>query len=353
MIKENHHIQAGLFVTIGLLILTGVIFLLGRERQVFTRKVHYFAYFNNTGGLALGAPVRLGGITIGQVDKINFTSEESDPRIRVDLLLTTDYLDRIRENSVAVLQTQGLLGDQYVAISTGTAGVKIAPGGEIKVEEGPGLTEAFERAGDILDHVASLADDLKATVQDLRENTLVHLSSSSESIANITRQIETGDGVIHDLVFGQDEQDEKPSLDEILDNVNDIVDTVKNGDGLLHTLIYEDESTQLLENLTLAAEEITRTASTLAEISKEIRDGNGLAHSIIYDDAPEGFDEVVKKLNRTASNLEATSKALASGSGTLGALIVDPSLYENLVEVTDDAKRSYLLRQLIRSSLKK
>jgi hypothetical protein len=50
--------------------------------------------------------------------------------------------------------------------------------------------------------------------------------------------------------------------------------------------------------------------------------------------------------------LRTTSDALASGTGTLGALILDPQLYDNLVEVTDGAKRSFILRQAIRSSLK-
>ena len=54
----------------------------------------------------------------------------------------------------------------------------------------------------------------------------------------------------------------------------------------------------------------------------------------------------------TADNMRVATEALAKGTGTLGALLVDPQLYDNLVEVTDGAKRSFLLRQAIRSSLK-
>jgi len=50
-------------------------------------------------------------------------------------------------------------------------------------------------------------------------------------------------------------------------------------------------------------------------------------------------------------NLKQASAALAKGSGTLGALLMDSRLYDNLIEVTDDAKRSLILRQAIRSSL--
>jgi hypothetical protein len=64
------------------------------------------------------------------------------------------------------------------------------------------------------------------------------------------------------------------------------------------------------------------------------------------------IEEVLVSLAKTAQNLRTTSDALATGTGTLGALILDPQLYDNLVEVTDGAKRSFILRQAIRSSLK-
>ena len=54
---------------------------------------------------------------------------------------------------------------------------------------------------------------------------------------------------------------------------------------------------------------------------------------------------------KAAENLKTTTDALAHGTGTLGALLVDPKLYDNLVEVTDGAKRSFLLRHAVRSSL--
>src|SRR5690606_40323182 len=65
----------------------------------------------------------------------------------------------------------------------------------------------------------------------------------------------------------------------------------------------------------------------------------------IYDKAPENIDDIVAKLNRTASNLEKASKALSEGEGTLGALLVDAQLYNNAVEITDGAKRSFLLKE--------
>ena len=40
-----------------------------------------------------------------------------------------------------------------------------------------------------------------------------------------------------------------------------------------------------------------------------------------------------------------------SSDGTLGALIDDPTVYENLAQFLEGARRSYLLRSLIRSTI--
>jgi phospholipid/cholesterol/gamma-HCH transport system substrate-binding protein len=45
------------------------------------------------------------------------------------------------------------------------------------------------------------------------------------------------------------------------------------------------------------------------------------------------------------------SERLKSGDGTVGALIEDPTVYENMVQFLEGARRSYLLRSLIRSSI--
>jgi phospholipid/cholesterol/gamma-HCH transport system substrate-binding protein len=51
------------------------------------------------------------------------------------------------------------------------------------------------------------------------------------------------------------------------------------------------------------------------------------------------------------ANLRAVTERLKSGEGTVGALLEDPTVYENLVQFLEGARRSYLLRTLIRSTI--
>jgi phospholipid/cholesterol/gamma-HCH transport system substrate-binding protein len=51
------------------------------------------------------------------------------------------------------------------------------------------------------------------------------------------------------------------------------------------------------------------------------------------------------------ANLRAVTERLKSGEGTVGALLEDPTVYENLVQFLEGARRSFLLRTLIRSTI--
>ena len=126
---------------------------------------------------------------------------------------------------------------------------------------------------------------------------------------------------------------------------------MKNGSGVLHALVYGDKGEEKLVSLTEAFAKIGDASSKLGDILAQARDGKGMLHSLAYSDSSKDFDELIRKLHETADNLNKASSSLSQGTGTLGALLIDSKVYDNLVEVTDDAKRSVILRGLIRSSL--
>jgi phospholipid/cholesterol/gamma-HCH transport system substrate-binding protein len=353
MKTEKYFFQAGLFICIGLVALGTMVFLLGKERHIFTTRVVYKTHFTDIQGLSIGAPVRLGGITIGEVSSIAFANNPDDHRIGVDLLVSQGSLERIRNDSRAELKTQGLLGDQFVAISPGTEATVIAPGGTITSFESQSLDKTIAKANAIVEDVSTLSNELTKAVQELRNQTLVNVAEGTESIARITKQIETGDGFLHKLIYSDKKDSSSKDIEGIIATAADIAKEIKHGKGLLHALVYEPNGATLVNKLVSASSELGSTANVITAVVKEIKDGDGLIHDLVYSSDSNGLSEMLERLANAAGHLEKTTQALASGSGTLGALIVDPSLYENLVEVTDDAKRSFLLRQAIRSSLKK
>src|SRR5438552_1310846 len=71
------------------------------------------------GGLNEGATVRLAGVQLGRVKRVNLPPEPGG-KVRVDLSIATRFSNRVRKNSVARVETQGLLGDRIVDLSVGT-----------------------------------------------------------------------------------------------------------------------------------------------------------------------------------------------------------------------------------------
>jgi phospholipid/cholesterol/gamma-HCH transport system substrate-binding protein len=140
-------------------------------------------------------------------------------------------------------------------------------------------------------------------------------------------------------------------------DVSDLLHEIRTGKGVLHALVYSDRGDKAVQRLFEASDSVAVASDNLSSLLAAARTGNGLLHDLIYTDVEPGvvakrIEQVLISLANTAQNLKVTSDALAQGTGTLGALILDPKLYDNLVEVTDGAKRSFILRQAIRSSLK-
>jgi phospholipid/cholesterol/gamma-HCH transport system substrate-binding protein len=89
---------------------------------------HVTAKFDNIGDLRAGASVSISGVSIGQVQKIGF-----DPKTYkavVTLRIDTKY-GEIPDDSYASIQTQGLLGGKYIALSPGGADTYLKDGGQI------------------------------------------------------------------------------------------------------------------------------------------------------------------------------------------------------------------------------
>ena len=117
----SREIRVGFFVLIGLIMASVVVFMIGDQRNMFARKVDYFATFRDVQGLAAGAPVRMSGINVGSVTKVGHSDDLDDPRIHVELWMVRSEAMRLRKDATAHVVNKGLLGDKMLEIEPGTA----------------------------------------------------------------------------------------------------------------------------------------------------------------------------------------------------------------------------------------
>jgi phospholipid/cholesterol/gamma-HCH transport system substrate-binding protein len=152
-VKQTRALEFGT----GLFVLLGFAALFFLVTQITSRSVvwHETGYrlvarFQNVGSLKVGAPVSMGGVTIGRVESIDYDS--SDYKAVARLRIEARYA-RIPNDSDAAVFTAGLLGGQYVGITPGGAETYFKDGDQIELTQSAVVLEnliskfLFEKAG--------------------------------------------------------------------------------------------------------------------------------------------------------------------------------------------------------------
>lgn len=113
----KYEFWVGLFVLLGF---AALVFLGLRVANVqgFSSEKNYtlYANFDNIGGLKVRAPIKVGGVVVGRVEKIDLDPQTYTPRVALAVKQT---FDKIPENSSLSIKTSGLLGEQYIALNIG------------------------------------------------------------------------------------------------------------------------------------------------------------------------------------------------------------------------------------------
>jgi phospholipid/cholesterol/gamma-HCH transport system substrate-binding protein len=354
--KAPNELKAGIFIFASLALLAMLIFVMGKDRQIFADQAEYYTTFRDVKGLAVGAPIRLGGITIGRIARVGFSDDLNDMRVHVSLLINEEYLDRLRSDSMVMIETQGLLGDRFITVSAGASNDKLKPRSGLPSMEPTDFSQIIPRAQAAVDNTADITLRLNQALDGLKPETIAAFGDAAASLSKIFNAVNTEKGFVHRLVYDEKEGARLlESLAKTSADISGLVAEARTGKGLLHALIYDEETAKTLGQ---AAKGVARATEEVGSVLAAARDGKGLVHDLIYTEVEPGavaakIERIMTSLDETAKNLKVASDALASGTGTLGALILDPKVYDSLVEITDGAERSFLLRQAIRSSLKK
>jgi phospholipid/cholesterol/gamma-HCH transport system substrate-binding protein len=359
-------VRIGAFILSGLLVFFAIIYLLGAQARYFERKYDLVAEFTEVGGLIDGATVRLAGVQIGRVTAV-VLPEQPGGKVRVTLTIARRYAERIRRDSEAHIATQGLLGDKIVEISLGsTAAPALQPGETVASREPFEMQQMFKAGVETMQTVKELAASLKGT---------------AARVDRIAKEVETGKGLVHALVY--DEPESLNRLNVILARTQQILARAEQSDSavgvllspesgksarallaamdalgrgaekadgrdtLLTALLYDPQYKGLVDDL-------QSIAHNFRDVSERVAQGQGLLGQLTRDgsDGTAGaLGDATADFRVAMANLRQVTDRLRAGEGTMGGLLEDPTVYENLVQFLEGARRSFLLRTLIRSTI--
>lgn len=140
----------GIFVVATLLLFGAGVFWIGNSQFRFTSTYRLYADFENVAGLTEGASVQVGGVHEGTVRRI-LLPPRPDQKVRVEMDLKGITRSVVKKDSVAAIQTEGLVGDQYVAITFGSTGAPPVNNGDTIGAETPlQISDIIKKTNDLL-----------------------------------------------------------------------------------------------------------------------------------------------------------------------------------------------------------
>jgi phospholipid/cholesterol/gamma-HCH transport system substrate-binding protein len=152
--------RLGAFIIATLGILAAGIFIIGSKQYLFTPTYRLKAQFASVVGLNPGAEVRVGGVNTGSVRGIELPHKPTD-KITVLMDLQRSTKDIIKQDSVASIETEGLLGNEYVSISFGTAQASNVKDDDFIASQPPlVIADLMKKASGILDSSQEALDSM-------------------------------------------------------------------------------------------------------------------------------------------------------------------------------------------------
>jgi phospholipid/cholesterol/gamma-HCH transport system substrate-binding protein len=177
--------RLGAFIVVTLAILVAGIFIIGSKQYLFSSTYRLKAQFDNVVGLDAGADVRVGGVHSGTVSSIVLPHKPGE-KVMVIMDLGKSTHEIIKQDSVATIETEGLLGNQYLAISFGSAGKADVRDGDTIASEAP------LQMSDLLEKTSGILDSSQQAIQ--------NATRATANIDSISAKINTGQGTVGALV---------------------------------------------------------------------------------------------------------------------------------------------------------
>jgi phospholipid/cholesterol/gamma-HCH transport system substrate-binding protein len=317
-------LRVGVVTIVSLVVLAVTIVYVGSGGgSPFSRKYELKALMADINGLKPGAPVRVGGLEVGTVEKVGF--DEKGGMVEVTMKLDREVQPRVTTKSEANLGSLGLLGEKAMDITPSTEGSPIEDGGYISAAaEDPfkGLLTETSESTSHLNRILARMDAGEGTLgKALRDEELYNrMVDVGMRLQAVMAKLESPAGPLGRLV---NDRQMSEQLAASVRGIEAVVNRVEQGKGPLGALSRDEQLVADLKSLT----------ANLSEVAGKLKRGEGSAGKLLQDDA------LFKRLDSVAGRLDALIGRMESGEGSAGRLIRDPEFYNNMNGAAEDMRK--------------
>lgn len=364
--KFTIELKVGIFVTFA--ILSILLFILIQTRLGKWTGYEIGVMFDYVSGLEIGSPVRVSGVRVGEVRKIEILYEEK-PKILVKLKITPGV--KIGKNSKITIKTLGIIGEKYIEIIP-SADKEFIKKGEIVQGENPLSVDKIANMGEeiatnlnkILSDISKLTGDKK--IQDEIKNILSEsntalkkINSSFDKISVLVDELKETNKNINLFI-----ETNSPELKKVLENTDNFLMVSKKGieetlNDIRNFLEIKDKIEETMKSFSetsnefkLVSSEIKeflekiQTEGLIAKIMKEERLIEDIKEEIgIIKDATLKFKETTFKIGETTENFKKSLENLnyilenlKTDRGTIGKFLYRDELYNEIYDFVKDIK---------------
>jgi phospholipid/cholesterol/gamma-HCH transport system substrate-binding protein len=287
MLKLSNEVKVGITVLLAFLVaIVGFRFM--RDVPIFRQTLEISTTFDRGDGISQGSIVNVNGVKVGSVRTVRLTNDN-----RVRIVMRLDGQTRIPENSVAQLTSLGIVEGKSIVIRLGDSSRMAEFGDEIEGVYVESMTEVLGSRGE------EIAGDVSESLSELN----IFLRQLNDTF----------------------DDEARTSLDETLLNASratqQIASVLEDKQGEINRAI-ESGSSMLSQLDTLATDNRARVDSIMTSLEQNIGE----------------LENLRTELESATSNLNTILEKINNGDGTLGRLVNDPSVYENIDELTIEIK---------------
>ena len=275
------------------LLIWGISFLKGNN--IFENSNEYYSIYKNIDGLESSAPVRINGLTVGNVTDIYFHPNSSGDII-VKFTLNNDI--KFPRNSIAKIYNSDIMGTKAVKLIYGNSNI-------------------FASAGDTL--YSEIEDGLK---DEVNKQVLPLKNKAEELISSI-------DSVMTVITTVLD-KDARESLSSSLRSLNRTFSTMELAMVRLDSVIYKNDIR--ISNIIQNVESITTNLHNNNDfIATTLKNFEAISDSI----AKSNIKSTINNLDKSLADFDKILQKIEKGEGTIGLLLNDKEMYNNLTSASN------------------
>jgi phospholipid/cholesterol/gamma-HCH transport system substrate-binding protein len=284
-------------------------------RSFQSRHVVIYSYTDDAGGLSEGTPVRLNGISVGELDKLHLTNSR-DPKRKIEFVMKMDrrFLAEIPDDSVVGEAATNLLGNYFINIIQGVSHHPVQPGGELRSTVAIDPNKLMGQMGNEFQEIQAILTRAEKLLED----------------------VQAGQGNI-----GMWSKEGLGKVNRVSKELNQLTADISNGHGNLSKIddlgLQMDSTGKRLDDLVGGFQAGQGTAGKLQAFSGELQQMNREMTQLTADlNSQQGpgarLTQIQQHFDELNGRVQASIDRINSGQGTLGQLTVNTQFSEALAQ---------------------